>query len=315
MATSGGLKDLSIGRSENFKIDPRKIVIEGGFNGRDFSDPTNLTHIDELKASIRVHGVKQALTVRLTKEGEIHLSDGECRLRAVMELIDEGVDIKSVPCQAEDRYANEAQRIADQRIRNSGKQFTPLENAHNCQRLVGFGWTPQQIADHWGITTANVSQLLAIHGLPEAVKKEIRAGNISATLAAQTVSREGESKGTKTIDDAIAAAKAAGKEKATKKTVERVKAPTPAVEAKPANAAPAAPKKPFPDIPAEAIAKLNVQALRAAQKVMGEAGLNVHYAELALVTYMTALRQIAEIEGLGKTEDRSKLYGASVALQ
>lgn len=299
MATTGGLKEFSVGRSENFKIDPRKIEIEPGFNGRDFSDPTNLSHIEDLKRSIRQHGVKQPLTVRLDN-GIVYLGDGECRLRACKELIEEGFDIKAVPCQSEDRNANEAQRIADQRIRNGGKQLTPLENAYNCQRLINFGWTHQQIADHWSITTANVSQLLTIHGLPETVKKQIRNGNISATLAAQTVTREGEKDGIKTIEDAIAAAREAGKARATKKTVERVKEPvsTPARPQPPARGA-APLQKPFPTVDSELVAKLNVTALRAAQKAIAETGANAHCAELAITTYMTALRQLAEIRSVG----------------
>lgn len=302
MATTGGLKEYALGRSETFKIDPRQIQIEPGFNGRDFSDPTNLAHVDDLKKSIRVHGVKQAVTVRLTREGAILLSDGECRLRATIELIEEGVDIKSIPCQSEDRNANEAQRIADQRIRNGGKQMTPLENAHNCQRLINFGWTPQQIADYWGITTANVSQLLSIHGLPESVKREIRAGNISATLAVQTVTKEGEKNGTATITSAIAAAKEAGKEKATAKTVQHLKGRKPAPDTTKALATPLPSKKPFPFIDPDLVAALNIQALRAAQKAVAETGANAHCAELAITIYLTALRQLHQIEDMGKPE-------------
>ena len=89
-------------------IDPRVLRVDAGLNVRDFEAPENRAHLEFLKASIRTEGVKQPLTVRHggnpDGDGFVPLiTDGECRWRAVMELIDEGVEIARVPCQPEGR--------------------------------------------------------------------------------------------------------------------------------------------------------------------------------------------------------------------
>ena len=117
------LKDLG-SRKDSIVIDPRLIVIEEGHNPRNFSLPENRAHLDELKASIAEHGVLAPLWVRWeasTKQPV--LVDGETRLRATLELIAEGVDIKSVPT-IQVSAANEADRLVLALTANTGKPLS-----------------------------------------------------------------------------------------------------------------------------------------------------------------------------------------------
>ena len=45
------LKDFAEGRTDVYKIDPRKLRIKEGWNSRDFSDPANMEHVKTLAAS------------------------------------------------------------------------------------------------------------------------------------------------------------------------------------------------------------------------------------------------------------------------
>ena len=97
------LKDMGT-RKEYYTIDPRKLQIKSDWNSRDFSDPSNIAHVKDLAESIAENGVREPLKVYL--ENDIpYVTNGECRLRAVMLLIERGVDIKAVPVMAEDRLA------------------------------------------------------------------------------------------------------------------------------------------------------------------------------------------------------------------
>src|SRR5271170_2592359 len=93
----------ALSRGTLYHFDPRLLKPKVGLNPRDYDATENAEHINELSISIREIGVKQPLTIT-NEEGDILITDGECRWRACMKLIKEGVDIKSVPCKAEEKY-------------------------------------------------------------------------------------------------------------------------------------------------------------------------------------------------------------------
>jgi hypothetical protein len=83
-----------VGQRRDYQmIDPRLIDIEPGFNARDYTLPENRAHLDRLKLLIIEAGrVNDPICVRLNREtGRATVIDGECRLRATLELIADGV--------------------------------------------------------------------------------------------------------------------------------------------------------------------------------------------------------------------------------
>ncbi|MDE2232560.1 MAG: hypothetical protein KGJ90_00310 [Patescibacteria group bacterium] len=203
------------------------IEVEPGFNARDFSTPENQEHVRYLKTSIIEGGVKEPLTVRLESNGDgikhVKLVGGECRLRAVLMAIEEGHEIHSVPCQSDDRYANDADRIAELITRNSGKQLTPLEQASVCKRLSAFGWDQRQIAKKLAYSDSYISQLLGLTTLPEEARKLVADGAVSAAAALNEVRTSGEVVGVETLKQAVEEAAADGKTKATPKRINEVR--------------------------------------------------------------------------------------------
>jgi len=179
------LKDFSEGRTDQYKIDPRKLQIKEGWNSRDMSDPANIAHIEELSKSIAQVGVKRALIVNVENDVP-YVVDGECRYRAVMLAIKNGADIKTVPVVGEDRFANEADRLFGQVLYNSGKPFTAIENAKLYKRLLDMGWAQKDIAVKAGISGGRVSQLLELLTLPLVLQKFITEGKASATMVLAT---------------------------------------------------------------------------------------------------------------------------------
>lgn len=174
------LKEMGT-RKEFYQIDPRLLKIKDEWNSRDFSDPANIAHVEELAKSIAENGVREPLKVYL--EGETpYVTNGECRLRAVMLCIERGIDVKAVPVLAEDRLANEADRLFTQFISNSGKPFGPIENARLFKRLLDMGWQQNDIAKKTGFSGGRISQLLELLTLPPVLQKFIIEGKASATM-------------------------------------------------------------------------------------------------------------------------------------
>lgn len=179
------VKDIASGRSDLYRVDPKLIQIKPDWNSRDASDPANAAHVDELKASIREMGVKRPLVGYMENE-IVYVSDGHCRLAAVMQLIAEGVEIKTVPFMVEDRHSNEADRIFSQIIHNQGKPLTGIEQAKVFKRLLDLGWKQNEIAAKAGISGGRVSQLLELLTLPVVLQKFITEGKASASMVLST---------------------------------------------------------------------------------------------------------------------------------
>ena len=182
------IKDVAEGRSDIYRVDPRKIQIKEGWNSREGSDPANANHVAELAASIKEVGVKKPLVCYMENE-VVYVSDGHCRLQAVMHLIEAGVEVKTVPVMVEDRHSNEADRIFSQIVHNQGKQLTPLEQAKVFKRLIDLGWAQKDIATKSGITGGRVSQLLDLLILPAILQKYIIEGKASASMVLEMYKR------------------------------------------------------------------------------------------------------------------------------
>lgn len=175
------IKDVASGRSDLYRLDPKIIKMHEGWNSREATDPANANHISELAASIREVGVKKPLVCYMEND-IVYVTDGHCRLQAVMHLIEDGIEIKTVPVMVEDRHANEADRIFSQIVHNAGKPLTSLEQAKVFKRLLDLGWVQKDIALKAGISGGRVSQLLELLILPAILQKYIIEGKASASM-------------------------------------------------------------------------------------------------------------------------------------
>lgn len=212
------MKDLAESRAAVMNFDPRKLRVKPGLNARDLDTPENVEHIEWLASSIAQDGVKKPLEIFLDGD-DVFVSDGHCRLAATMLAIERGADIRTVPCLSESRGTNDIDRILNQNISNSGKRLTPLEEGHNIKRAIALGATIKDVAAKLGKSETYVAQSLDFQAAPAEIHELVRKGEVSATLAAKTIRREG-SAGAETIKKAVANAKAAGKDRATEKHVE-----------------------------------------------------------------------------------------------
>lgn len=207
------IKKISTGRKDLFLIDPTLIKTKDDWNVRlDTQELRN--HINELALSISEIGVQQPLTVYM-EDDDIYVSDGHCRLRAVLIANNDiRANIKSVPCRVEERYANEADRSLSMITRNSGKPLSPLEKATVVKKLLMFGWPEKEIAVKIGMSIQSVNRLLEMSAIPEEMKNMVSAGQVSASLALDEVKSKGP-------ENALNELKAAVKKEPTRKVTRK----------------------------------------------------------------------------------------------
>lgn len=209
------LRDLKESARDQLMIDPRIIKTEKGHNPRDFTLPENREHLDSLKTSIAAMGTLQPLFIRYDPGTQSAiLVDGECRLRANLELIKEGHEIKSVPT-IQVQGGNEAERLMVALTANTGKGFSQWELGTSVRKLQAFGWTVEDIATKMGKSVRFLNDAIQLSDTPQDVKRLLSEGSVTPALALSHARKSGDQAGV-TLRKAMEEAKAKGKKKATK---------------------------------------------------------------------------------------------------
>lgn len=134
--------------------------------------------LDELAASIRVHGIIQPLTVRRITDQQYQLISGERRLRA-----SRLAGLEEVPAYV--RTADDEQMLEMALIENIQREdLNPIEVALSYQRLIDeLGLKQEEVGDKVGKERSTVTNYLALLKLPDSIKVALRQGQISMSHA------------------------------------------------------------------------------------------------------------------------------------
>lgn len=177
------LRDLKTSARDQLMIDPRIILVDEGHNPRNYTLAENRAHLDELKRSIRENGVLIPLLVRydaLRKAAVV--VDGECRLRATLELIADGVEIATVPT-IQVPGGNEQDRLLTAITANTGKPLSKWELGTAFQKLYRFGWSEAQIATKTGYAIRFITEAMELADAPEEIKQLLSSQAVTPSLA------------------------------------------------------------------------------------------------------------------------------------
>jgi ParB/RepB/Spo0J family partition protein len=214
------LRDLKSSARDQLMIDPRSILVDDNFNPRDYTLPENHAHLDELKRSIRENGVLVPLLVRYDAARKAAvLNDGECRLRAVLELIAEGVEILTVPT-IQVSGGNESDRLLIAITANTGKPLSKWELGNAFQRLYRFGWDEPKIATKTGYVERFIREAMELADAPDEIKQLLSSQAVTPSLALAELRANGAA-AVETLKAAANAAQSSGK----KGPAKRAKAP------------------------------------------------------------------------------------------
>jgi len=213
-----GIKEISMGRMDIFKVDPKVLQEEEGFNLRE-EGPELDQYIADLAAYIKNNGIPGVLTIHM-KGDQAYVIDGHCRRRAALMAIEQGSELKSVPCRMVDRHDSEVDKIAYLITTNSGRPLSTMEKASVVKRLHVLTVDNKTIAGKLGMSVAYVGQLLELAAAPVEIANSVKAGEVSATLAIEEMKKDPVEAPNK-IKKAVEKAKAEGKKKATKQHIEK----------------------------------------------------------------------------------------------
>lgn len=173
------------GRTDLYKVDPTKIVVQDGHNTR-----INFGDLDGLSESIENEGVKKPISVKKGPNGEILLIDGERRLRATLMAIKRGVEIPWIPATFERPTMSATEQTIEMYLSNTGKPFEPIEEAEAFRRLrdVG-GMEPAEIAKRLGLSVGTVNNRLLLVDASPALKQALIDNAITLDLATKIITK------------------------------------------------------------------------------------------------------------------------------
>src|SRR5271165_4225016 len=196
---------------ESFReLSPSDIVVNPAHNPRDFSLEENRLHIEGLKVSIKESGLLQPLIVRHEASNDTFvLVAGECRLRAIMELVSEGTPIVKVPVKLTEASDAAELKLIDL-TSNTGKPLNKTELGAAYRQLEAWGWEHSAIAKRVGSSERYVREAIELSNAPQEVKAMISEGVITERIALTTVRANG-SKSAGILKQKVEVAKSEGK--------------------------------------------------------------------------------------------------------
>ena len=215
MATIGQLyksKQTAATPRKVFWVPLAELYVEDGYNIRDVDQ----AHVEEFRDAYMAGEYVPPLTVEVTQQG-IKVIDGHHRFAGAKMAAETGLELR---LEVNDiTGTSEADKIALMVTSSQGKPLEPLERAKDYARLKAQGWTNDEIAKKVKRSPSDVANMLALAECPEPIKDMVRGGQMSYVTATELTRQHG------TEAEAVAAkaleeAKAAGKDKVTKKFTE-----------------------------------------------------------------------------------------------
>lgn len=207
-------KDMPwVKKDDLFKIDPRKLEIEPGWNLRMDNPEAVEEHIQEMLDYLKTGGTFPPIEVITKPGGRVIVRDGHCRREMYLRAIADGLEIPYVHCLP--FRGNDAEQVVLALTRDRGLKLFPVETSIGYLRLSRFNWDIEMIAKRVQKTTKHVENMLKLATANTDVQDMVRAGTVSATTAIEAVIDHGEDAG-KYLLESLKQAQAKGKTKVTK---------------------------------------------------------------------------------------------------
>lgn len=166
---------------------PQDIIeIKEGWNAR-----TDFSGQDELANYITENGFPGSIEVYKTPDKRLLLVDGERRLRALRQAIENGAEIRMVPITVARKGTSEIDLYLSHISRNAGKPFTATEEAESYRRLADWGFEIKEIAEKTGKSISHVRNRLELACASPELRKAVDAGDVPVTAAQKIIKESG----------------------------------------------------------------------------------------------------------------------------
>jgi len=182
MAANGAMEGVK--KTDLFKVDPRLLKEEAGFNLREYDDEDVQAHIEGFAISYLEGRYVPPILVR-TEGDQILIIEGHCRRRGAIRAIERGAN--GLLLAATEFRGSDAECVTVMMRSADGLPLKVLAQARGCLRLVRMGFSNAQVAKEIGRTPARVEQLLILATANVDVQQLVKSGQVSADAAIEAV--------------------------------------------------------------------------------------------------------------------------------
>lgn len=215
------------------------LYMEPGYNIRD--GEIDQEAVEGFAAAYAAGEYVPAITVDVTEQG-LRVNDGQHRYLGAKLAIERGMasvllevtDVTGMPT---------GKKVARMVKANDGTPTSPIARANAYARMKEEGMTNDQIAKEVHRSPSDVANFLALAACPDDIKAMVSAGQMSYVMAIEMTKEHGDD-APAVAAEALEKAKAAGKEKVTKKFTAPAEPKAPKEPAAPAPKAPKAKPEP-----------------------------------------------------------------------
>jgi len=187
------LGDGTVKKTDLFRVDPRVLQEEAGFNLRNYDDPDVIERIEAFANAYATGQYVPPIMVRVSDDSEIILVEGHQRRRGALLAIERGAEIAYLD--AVQFRGNDAERVEVMLRSAEGLRLKPLEVALGYLRLQRMGYEIADIAKKMSKSTSHVDQMLVLAVANHDVHAMVRNGSVAAHVAVDAVVKHGEKAG------------------------------------------------------------------------------------------------------------------------
>lgn len=215
------MRDAGAKSADLWMVPVADLRLVPGFNIR----PLNPAHVASLKEAIKANGYNRGEPLKgfVSKEGEdthiVNVWDGQHRLTAVRELVEEGEPIEFLPVVVSPAGTSMIDLTVGMTMTADRKMaLTSQDWATSCKRLIGYGCEVDEIASRLGKSKPQISDYLVLAGASRRVWAMIEARKVSTTTAIKMLKKHGAATAD-VLEQKFADAQARGKKKVTASTL------------------------------------------------------------------------------------------------
>lgn len=209
-SVKGAIKDSNAsGMGDLMMVPIDNIKIVAGLNVR-IHDAQYKEHLEDVTISILENGFfrHKPLSGFVGKEGDINFvycTGGFTRLEGAKRAKERGAPLEKLPVVFQPHGTNMADIVSRLDLDNKQQPLRPYEKAIVFKRLIGFGWTEEDVATKHGIGLPYVKECLSILALPTALRGLITSGKVGALDAIRLARKLGTGEALKVYQSDLAA--------------------------------------------------------------------------------------------------------------
>lgn len=221
-STKAAMSDSGSSSRDLWQVKIEDIRLIPNFNAR-VKNEKYAARVEEIANSMLLEGYKQnhPLAGYVAKEGNtnvIYLYAGHTRFDAVKLAVSRGANIVKVPMVIAPIGTSVEDLTVDLVTGNNGERLTAFEVGIVCKRLIGYNWSPTEIAMKLNMKEPAVNDLLLLMSAPKFIRDLVQSDTVSASEAIKMLHKYG-SKAVEVMQKSLERAQAAGKSKITAKHV------------------------------------------------------------------------------------------------